>query len=109
MSRPVPAQCSHVLISKFISHFLSSCTRAVGSITCFSSTNFIGPRHDERDLEVSHALAQGAVYCNYMLGGRVARPLFGVDPRETMTLIESFDKRGIFQRSVDEDEVLSCI
>ena len=58
-----------------------------------------------RRLELSHPLIQGAVYYNYMLGGRVARPLFGVDTQETMALIKCLDEIDNFHTFLNEDTV----
>jgi hypothetical protein len=65
----------------------TSCSTALNSNRAFSSSEFIAPRHDETEKEVSHALLQAVDYRNYMLKGEVAQPIFGLGGKRTVSLI----------------------
>ena len=88
------------LTSATSSHLSASCTAAITSTAKFASTFFIGPRHEEIDQEASHLFLTQAIYHNYMLDGRISRPLFGVDHQTTVKLIQHILKGN---PSVDQD------
>jgi ATP-dependent Clp protease adapter protein ClpS len=60
----------------------------------FSSSEFIGPRHDETEEEASHALLQAVDYRSYMQYGEVIQPIFGLGVEKTVSLINELHNYG---------------
>ena len=82
------------MFSRLMSSLSVSCSTAIGSTSAFSSTLFIGPRHDEVGKESSHVLLQPTQYRNYITNGEVTQPLFGLGTLETIALIKEVKDEG---------------
>ncbi|KIM20798.1 hypothetical protein M408DRAFT_123154 [Serendipita vermifera MAFF 305830] len=94
--------------SEVASKLSSSCSSAMNDTAAFVSSAFISPRHDEVEQEKVHIMLQEAEYKNPVDEFRTARPLLGLGPEGSPSIIlqvvESCkDMSGKMAWSIPED------